>query len=131
MATGGKRTIEQVQGMAGPGSASPARRTRLSRLSFCIRHNAGFVELAPQWKPTTEELYRWLEECDGAQIVAIEGDTCQVWCGVCTPEQPIQFEIARRNQGCSETVSVCFRELKDKDLVPHAWMILRQATCGK
>ena len=114
---------------------------------------AAFVELAPEWRPTQEELYAWLEACPLVERVEWQSSKSsqgkignhysehyikvfpkQQGAGSAT-QQFLLFGVTRHfhlseSAPCPYTVSVMFKD-PPNHLLRCAWAILRDVCRGK
>ena len=122
---------------------------RLSqRFDYKANSSAGFVDLAPEFSWTAEDLYEELERVPGVLKVSWQTTkTSQGNVGVHRSErntlvysslarlcQPLEFEVTQNNHKKDRhalfTVTVCFKE-PPPGCVPEAWRILSHVCAGK
>ena len=135
-----------------PGSAShmdyKSARRMSQRFECKANSSAGFVELAPEFPWTAEDLYEELERVPGVRKVSWQttktsqgnvGDhrserNILVYSSLARLCQPLEFEVTRNNQKKDRhapfTVTVCFKE-PPRDWVAKAWRILSHVCAGK
>ena len=118
------------------------------RFEYKANSSAGFVELAPEFPGTAEDLYEELERVPGSLKVSWQTTkTSQGNVGYHYGErnilmysslarlcQPLAFEVTRnnhkKNRHAPFTVTVCFKE-PPPGYVPEAWRILSHVCAGK
>ena len=130
-------------------------RKEASRFRYKSKRSlSAFVELIPRCVPTPHELFEWLKNCkklvDRVQWQSSKASQGNVGNHLCeknirvyprcssastATSRFLEFELARNahmslNSGCPYTASVMFKD-PPKDLVPHAWNILRHICRGK